>query len=112
MEVMYHRKSGERLEVYKIDVEHSVAIAYSMNMAGKQNGSGWTKVPIKYLIPAEHYSTEAKSFTSKSKLNKIKSRMKLVDAVWECEDGKRYTHDKINEAIEHQRTLMVGESFD
>ena len=104
MDIMYHRKTGERIEVYGFDVDHAVALYYDPKIAKGNGGNGWQKIQTKLLIPADYFNKG--SFVSKTERNAIKSKLKLIDAIWECEDGTRYDHASLEDAIEHQRELM------
>ena len=109
MEIMYEKKGGHRYEVYGFDVDHGMALCFDPNIPGAGKGSGWVKVAIKSLIPEEYTNKSNTSFMSKTERADIKHRLKLVDAIWECEDGKQYTHAALDDAIEHQRKLMCNE---
>lgn len=106
MEIMYIRKTGRRVEVYGFDVDHGNALYYDPNIAATNGGNGWQKVPYKQLIPEAYVNKKDSTFMSKTERNEVKARMKLVDAIWECEDGTKYTHAAIEDAIDHQRKLM------
>ena len=110
MEVMFLRKTGRRYEVHAIDVDHGLALCYNTDLAHKCNGNGWEKVPLKQLIPESFYDSANKKYASKTERNEIKSHLKLVDAVWETTDGRRYTHAGLDAAIEHQRKLIEAEA--
>lgn len=106
MEIMYMRKTGRRVEVYGFDVDHGNALYYDPNVAATNGGNGWQKVPYKQLIPEAYVNKKNSTFMSKTERNEVKARLKLVDAIWECEDGTKYTHAAIEDAIDHQRKLM------
>lgn len=106
MEIMYDRKTGRRYEVYGIDVDHKTALCYDSSQATRQNGAGWTKISIKPLIPEAYFDKVSCTYMSKTERNEIKSNLKLVDAIWECTDGTRFTHEAIEHAIDHQRQLL------
>ena len=110
MEIMYDKKSNRKYEVYGFDVEHGVALCFDANIPGTKRGSGWIKVQTKSLIPEEYVNKTNGSFMSKTERSEIKHHLRLIDAIWECEDGKRYTHQELDEAIEHQRQLLVEEN--
>ena len=105
MDIMYNKKLNTQVEVYAFDVDHGVALFYDPRIARGNGGNGWQKCPIKQIVPVE-YVTSNGEYISKTERNKVKSRLKLVDAIWECEDGKRFNHQNIEDAIEYQRELM------
>ena len=43
---------------------------------------------------------------TKTKYNKAKSCLHLVDAVWEATDGTQFKHEQLEQAVEHQMELM------
>ena len=104
MDLMFNRKSKAQVEVYAIDVDHGIAMFYDSQLASKNNGNGWQKCPMKQLIPIDY--VHEGEYMSKTERNNVKSHLKLVDAVWQCEDGLCFTHSNIEKAIEHQRELM------
>ena len=106
MEVMYNRKTGQRLEVYAFDVDHATAFYYDSRLAATNGGNGWQKIQAKLLIPEAYVNHADGTFMSKTERNDIKHHLKLVDAIWECTDGTQYSHSAIEFAINHQRTLM------
>lgn len=106
METMYYKKTGRKYEVYGFDVEHGMALCFDPNAPATGKGNGWVKVATKSLIPEAYTNKADFSFMSKTERAEIKHHLKLVDAIWECEDGTRYTHAAIDDAIEHQRQLM------
>lgn len=105
---MYYKDDNAIVEVYNF-FEGGGALIFSPSLAGKQNGNGWIKVKVNKLIPIEYYNAcEDKSgFMSKTKKNKIKSRLTLTHATWTCTDGKEYNN--CEEAIAHENTLMEEE---
>lgn len=109
MDVMYDRKTGQRLEVFGIDVDHNTAIYYDSRLASSNGGNGWQKIQVRHLIPEAYYDKAGRAFMSKTERNDIKSHLTLVDAVWQCEDGMRFTHKALDQAIEHQKELMAKE---
>lgn len=107
MEVMYDRKTGKRYEVFGFDVDHLTALCFDGDQASRSGGNGWKKIPAKTLIPEEYANKTNGSYMSKTERNEIKHSLRLVDAVWECTDGRKFTHKAIDDAIEHQRQLMA-----
>ena len=109
MEIMYIRKTGERVEVYGFDVDHMNALCYNTNIASNSNGNGWQVMPTKKLIPEAYVNKADGTYMSKTERNDVKSHLKLVDAVWQCTDGLCFTHKNIEGAINHQRELLNNE---
>ena len=106
---MKWRKTGETVRVYGVSVEGNISYAtiFIPSLAGKQNGNGWQTVKMSALIPVDFWIDDG--FCSKTKKNKIKSRLKLISAEWECTDGTVFTHEFIEDAIRHEATLMGEE---
>lgn len=108
---MYHRKNGKRYEVYEYRTEgaHTVAVCFDTEQAGRNNGAGWCRVRLRDLVPEAHANKATGEFQSNTERAKIKHQLKLVYAIWECTDGRRYDHSAIEEAMEHQKILMEAE---
>ena len=106
MDIMYVRKTGRRYEVYGYDPCTKQAICYDPSQASTNGGNGWTRVPMKTLIPEAYVDKTNFVFRSKTERNEIKSKLKLVSAIWETEDGQQFAHENIEEAIAHQKELM------
>ncbi len=104
---MYDKKNNRKYEVYGFDVEHGMALCFDANIPATSKGSGWVKIATKSLIPEAYTNKANASFMSKTERADIKHHLKLVDAIWECEDGVKYTHAALDDAIEHQRQLML-----
>jgi hypothetical protein len=103
------RKTGETVRVYNLSIDgtSSQATIFSPNLAGKQQGNGWQTVKISALVPIDFWVDDG--FCSKTKKNKIKSRLKLISAEWQCTDGTVYTHEYLEDAIVHEAELMGEE---
>lgn len=110
MDVMYLRKSGQRVLVFAYDVERGLATIFDPGMAAStpNNGGGWKKVKQSELIPEEYYSKPSNCFQSKTEKNKYKSRLQLVTATWRCSDGSEYDHADLEDAISHERELELS----
>lgn len=109
---MVFKSTGERVRVYAIHNDgpnRSVATVFVPSFAAKSKNAGnaWQTVQMSRLIPVDCWDGEA--FISKNEKNKIKSRLKLISAEWECTDGTIYKHENLEEAIEYERALMKGE---
>ena len=109
---MKFRKTGETVRVYNFSTDgtSSLATIYVPSLAGKQQGNGWQTVKVSALIPLDFWIDN--SFCSKTKKNKIKSRLKLISAEWQCTDGTIYDHEHIEDAIQHEAELMGEEIND
>ena len=107
MDLMFNRKTNSQVEVYAIDVDHNTAMFYDSKLASTNGGNGWQKCPMKWLIPLEYVNNG--EYVSKTERNSVKSKLQLVDAVWQCTDGLCFTHKNLEGAIAHQRDLMKEE---
>ena len=105
---MRMRKGGEVVHLYNIQIVDgtSYATIFNANMA-KKSGNGWQTVKVSALLPLDFYMEKA--FMSKIKVNKIKSRLKLISAEWQCTDGSVFTHEYLEDAIKHEAVLMGEE---
>ena len=106
MEVMYTRKSGTRYEVFHIDLIQRVALCFDANVAKKNNGVGWVSIKLKDLIPEKYFNPSKGCFMSISERNRAKKHLTLLDATWQSEDGRKFPHSMIEEAIAHQLDLL------
>lgn len=99
------RKTEEVVHVYNIQIvgETSYATIFNANMAIK-SGNGWQTVKMSTLLPMDFYINS--NFGSKTKKNKIKSRLKLISAEWQCTDGTVFTHEHLEDAINYEAALM------
>lgn len=105
---MYDKRTTNLVDAYAFYNDKTVLIFNPYSARKNQGNNGWEVVARKNLIPAE-YVDLAGNFLSKTERNKIKERLSLTRAVWECTDGESYTD--IEEAIAHEKKLM-GESDD
>ena len=85
-------------------MDHGVALFYDPRIASCNGGNGWQKCPMKQLMPIGYVNKG--EYMSKTERNEIKSHLKLIDAIWQCEDGLCFTHNNLEGAIEHQKDLM------
>lgn len=100
------RKTGRRYEVFHIDLIQRVALCFDANTAKKNNGVGWVSIKLKDLIPEKYFNPSKGCFMSVSERNRAKKHLTLLDATWQCEDGRKYTHSMIEDAIAHQIDLL------
>lgn len=107
---MKFRKTGETVRVYNFSTDGNMSLAtiYVPSIAVKQHGNGWQTVKTSALVPLDFWVDDC--FCSKTKKNKIKSRLKLISAEWQCTDGTVYDHEHIEDAISHEAKIM-GEEF-
>lgn len=108
---MIMRKTGETVRVYSVTVDAGVsyAVIFSPNLAGKQQGNGWKTVKMGALVPPDLWVNNW--YCTKTKKNKIKSRLKLITAEWQCTDGTVFTHEHLEDAIAYEAKLM-GEEYE
>jgi hypothetical protein len=103
-------KTGETVRVYGISTENGKTLAtiYRPSVAGLGHpANGWQTVKITALVPPDFWMND--SYCTKTKKNKIKSRLKLITAEWQCTDGTVFTHEHLEDAIQHEATLMGEE---
>ena len=103
---MFYKNRKNEIEVYAF-FENGKALIFDGEKAHKQNGNGWERVNISNLIPLDQVLID--KWCSKSEKNKIKSKLRLVDATWETTDGKLFNHTDLENAIVWQKNLMENE---
>ena len=106
MDIMYDRKSGARYEVFHIDMIQRVALCFNSNVAKKNNGVGWVQIRLNNLIPEKYFNPSKGCYMSIHERNRAKKHLSLLDATWQTEDGRKYPHSMIEEAIAHQLDLL------
>lgn len=108
---MIYRKTGELVRVYGTAGKDGrlFATIYRPSLAGRDPSNGWETVKMTALIPPEFWVNEG--FCTKTKKNKIKSRLKLISAEWQCTDGTIFTHEYLDDAIAYEAGLM-GEEYE
>ena len=95
------------VDVYQIYTEDTTPMAIVFDITQyRKSGGGWYRIKLSQLLPLDVPGNN-KSILSKTEKNKIKSRIKLHYAEWECTDGCLY--GDIDDAINHEKTLMEGE---
>lgn len=103
-EEMRLRKTGETVKVYAIDPSENIATIFSTSQYTKTN-NGWQKIKLSQLVPMD-FPINNKDYISKTKKNKAKDRMKLIEATWQTSDGNLWNHSDIDAAVEHELFLM------
>ena len=104
-EEMYMKKGGHLVRVY--DITDGMATIFDEYLYQKQN-NGWAKVKVSTLVPAG-YPLDSKNYVSKTRRNKAKARMHLVEAVWQTTDGLTFQHENLDVAINHELAIMERE---
>ena len=103
-EEMRLRKTGETVRVYAINPSENIATIFSASQYTKTN-NGWQKIKLSQLVPMD-FPINNKDYISKTKKNKAKDRMKLIEATWQTSDGNLWNHSDIDAAVEHELFLM------
>ncbi len=103
-EEMRLRKTGETVRVYAIDPVENIATIFCPAQYIKVN-NGWMKIKVSQLVPMD-FPINNKDCVSKTKKNKAKDRMKLIEATWQTSDGNLWSHSDIDAAVEHELFLM------
>lgn len=103
-EEMRLRKTGETVRVYAIDPSENIATIFYASQYTKIN-NGWQKIKLSQLVPMD-FPINNKDYISKTKKNKAKDRMKLIEATWQTSDGNLWNHSDIDAAVEHELFLM------
>ena len=104
-EEMRFKKTGEVVRVY--DITDGIATIFDPSLYQKQN-NGWTKVKVSQVVPLD-FPINSANYISKTKKNKAKARMQLVDATWETSDRVLWSHCALEDAIAHEIELMDKE---
>lgn len=107
-EEMRIKKPGNVVRVYNIT--DGIATIFNPEMYFKVN-NGWQKVKVSLLVPID-FPVDSADCVSKTKRNKAKERMVLVDAIWRTSDGVEWKHSEIEEAILNEVAIMEAERND
>jgi len=102
-EEMQLRPGGQTVRVYSVGADN-MAVIFDPVMYMKNN-NGWDRVKVSRLVPME-FELNNRDHVSKTRKNKAKSRLKLVEATWESTDGTRYDLSELENAIRHELDLM------
>lgn len=106
-EEMRMRKNGIVVRVY--DISNGVATIFNPEMYQKNN-NGWMNVKVSQLVPMD-FPVNCREYVSKTRKNKAKSRLRLVDATWESTDGAIWQHKDIEKAIQRELEIMDYEDM-
>ena len=107
MDKMFYIKGNRDVEVYSYDVANKNALCYSPN---PNNGLAWEIIKMNKLIPYPHANIYKRDNFSKTIYNKAKSRLKLINAIWQTSDGLNFNHSNIENAVHHELNLMEKEN--
>ena len=75
-------------------------------MRMRKNGN----VKISQLVPMD-FPVDCRGYVSKTRKNKAKSRLRIVDATWKTTDGTIWKHKDIDKAIQHELEIMDYENM-
>lgn len=102
---MWYKEGKCDVDVYEMNTNDKMCLIYNPQLAGKQCGSGWQLITRKSLIPYPYADIYKDPCMTKTKYNKAKSHLHLVEAVWEATDGIRFKHEDIDLAVKYQMIL-------
>lgn len=102
---MWNKQTNCDVDVYEMNINDKNCLVYNPQLAGNQCGNGWQIVARKSLIPYPYAETYKIPSMTKTKYNKAKSHLKLVEALWETTDGHQFCHENISEAVNYQMSL-------
>lgn len=112
---MYHKPTKRDVLVYALNAAEGTALIFDPWLASRQAGNGWQTVSIKKLIPYPDANFYKDSMNvSKTRYNKAKSNLTLLDAIFETTDHEQYRYIKddplfntgIDDAVKHQLEIM------
>ena len=102
---MWNKLTNSDVDVYEMNVNDKNCLIYNPQLAGQQNGNGWIVVARKNLIPYPYAEIYKIPNMTKTKYNKAKSHLELVNAEWAATDGYIFTHSNLEKAIMYQMKL-------
>lgn len=106
---MWCKMTNTDVDVYEMNVNDKNCLVYNPQIAGNQCGNGWVVVARKNLIPYPYAETYKIPAMTKTKYNKAKSHLHLLDAIWETTDGTQFDHEHIEDAVMYQMELDKNE---
>lgn len=109
---MYSKQVRGNVRVYSFATidNKAMALIFNPNAINPDHNNPWFYVKVGTLIPLEFAETMTKDvFVSKTKRNKAKGRMQILDATWRTSDGATWKYENIEEAIAHELGLMKKE---
>lgn len=109
---MYSKSNKNNVRVYSFVTIDSkpMALIFNPNAINTNGSNPWSYVKVGSLVPLEFADIVKNNLpNSKTKRNKAKSRMKLLEAKWQTSDGWIWEHADIDKAISHELALMEFE---
>ena len=109
---MYNKQSRCNVRVYDFTTieKKAMALVFNPNATNPDHNNPWFYVKVSQLVPLEFAEMMTKdNFVSKTKRNKAKGRMQILDATWQTSDGQTWSHENIENAIAHELELMEKE---
>ena len=109
---MYSKQNKNNVRVYSFATIDGkpMALIFNPNEINPSCNNPWSYVKVSSLVPLE-FADMVKNNTSnsKTKRNKAKGRMQILDATWQTSDGATWKHEDIEYAIAHELELMEKE---
>ena len=105
---MYSKHSKSNVRVYSFLTVENKPMALIFNPNALINP--WSYIKVGNLMPPEYaYAVQGDAYISKTKRNRAKGRMRIVEATWQTSDGVTWKHEDIEYAIAHELELMEKE---
>jgi hypothetical protein len=105
---MYSKQNKNNVRVYSFATIDNKPMALIFNPNAIINP--WSYVKVSSLMPLEYaYAVQGDAYVSKTKRNKAKGRMKILEATWQTSDGNTWSHENIEDAIAYELELMAKE---
>lgn len=105
---MYSKHSKSNVRVYSFLTVENKPMALIFNPNALINP--WSYIKVGNLMPLEYaYAVQGDAYISKTKRNRAKGRMRIVEATWQTSDGVTWKHEDIEYAIAHELELMEKE---
>ena len=109
---MYSKKNKNNVRVYSFATVDGapMALIFNPNAINPNSNNPWSYVKVSSLVPLEFADMVKNNVSnSKTKRNKAKGRMQIIDATWQTSDGELWKHENIDDAIAHELELMEKE---
>lgn len=109
---MYSKQNKNNVRVYSFEAVGGkpMALIFNPNAINPNSNNPWSYVKVSSLVPLEFADMVKNNVSnSKTKRNKAKGRMQLIEATWQTSDGYLWDHKVIDDAIAHELELMEKE---